>query len=456
MVALGVLAGILAVAEGGAPRGRAAGVTGTIATFAGGGTLAGDNVAALNAQIGVLALAASPSGDVYFSDFGCRIHRISAGTILAVAGTGVCGFAGDNGQATLAEVNRPEALAFDTAGNLFVADSYNCSVRRIDASSQVITTIAGTGQCGASTPNSGLGGAATSTTLSVPLQGLAVGSGGQVYVSEREMCRVDVISGGTISLFAGAPQTSTPNCSTADGDGGAATAAHLILPFRIAIDAAGGVYVSQLTGCNLRKISSGVISTLINPCSPLTSGSNGGLAIDAAGTIFMSDVVSCNVRARTATATFTIAGSDGPPRGCGFSGDGGAAVFATLNGPYDLALDGAGNLYVADVLNARIRVIYGATAADTGDTDSDGYPDIAEAALGTSPAVFCGIMRADVNGDGVVTITDIALAADYFGQASPPTPSRYLQGPPPFAKVLTIVDLGHMALVFGRRVGQCP
>ncbi|MHB8684766.1 MAG: hypothetical protein ACYC9X_10645, partial [Dehalococcoidia bacterium] len=90
------------------------------------------------------------------------------------------------------------------------------------------------------------------------------------------------------------------------------------------------------------------------------------------------------------------------------------------------------------------------------DTDADGYPDSEEIALGKDPRVYCAVMRADVNGDGAVNILDLAGAASRYGEAVPPAPTRYDQGPPPFDNVINILDLSKMAGVYGQSVAACP
>jgi len=454
------VAAVLAASSG--PGGAASpaaanGPTGIIETFAGGGTRSGEGVSALDAAIVPLHVAVGPNGDVYFSDITCRVRKVSGGTVITVAGTGECGpYNGDNIPATSAVLSRVEGVAVDAEGNVFFVDAFRCSVRRVDAASQIMTTVAGMGQCLlAATSTASLGGPATSTSLSVGAIGLAL-RGDELLLAEPDMCRVDIVQDGILSLFAGAAQTLSAECAQGDGDGGPATAARLRNPWMLAVDPAGTVYISEWSGgCNVRKVSGGIISTVSNACWPVDNGGATGIAVDSAGTLFIADTRNCNVRAAVGGWTFTLAGNDGMPGGCGFAGDGGPAAFAALDTPYSVALDPTTrDLYIVDFNNTRIRVIHGATAADAGDTDSDGYADVAEAALGTDAASYCATMRADVNSDGGVNIIDLTIVADYFVRPDPP--ARFPQGPPPFGTTVNITDLSKVARVFLRQASECP
>ncbi len=277
-------------------------------TFAGTGKAGagGDGGPATEAQFAAPGgLAVDGSGNLYVSDFnGNRIRRIDAeGVITTIAGTGVRGFSGDGGPATEAQFAVPRGLAVDGSGNLFVVDSSNYRIRRIDAGG-MITTIAGTGGRGFS----GDGGPATEAQFAYP-RGLAVDGSGNLYVADSSNYRIRRIDAeGVITTIAG---TGVRGFS---GDGGPATEAQFAAPTTLAVDGSGNLYVTDLSAIRIRRIDAGRVIT-------------------------------------------TLAGSGPGPFLGGYSGDGGPATEAQFAVPRGLAVDGSGNLYVADSGNLRIRVI---------------------------------------------------------------------------------------------------
>lgn len=341
----------------------ASGPPNTIDTFAGGGSTDGASVPALDADVLPGSLAVSPDGDVYMYEYNCRIRKVSGGLVTDVAGGPPCGFGGDNGPAADAQISRPGTIGFDASGNLYVADMWNCAVRRIDAVTSIITTIAGDGVCDTGTPNDGLGIDATSAHLMFPL-GIAVAANGDLYVSEPDQCRIDRVSGGVITLFAGAARVGS-DCLANDGDSGPATAAHLHDPGPLALDTQGNLYVSSLSDCVIREISGATIATLTtNACAPwIPTESVYAIAIGQTGSLVLTDTNECRVRTLQGGVPQTIAGSDAPISPCGFSGDGGPAIDAKLDSPDAVALDAAGNIYIGDLFNHRVRVVWAAPSA---------------------------------------------------------------------------------------------
>jgi len=279
---------------------------GTITTFAGTGSpgYSGDGGPASAAQLYYpWGVACDPSNNLYISDEGnARIRKVNtSGIISTICGTGSPGFSGDGGPATAAQVYEPWAITCDPSGNIFFYDWYNYRVRKISTSG-TITTVAGTGSPG----DAGDGGPATSATLSY-IYGLAADGSGNIYLADYNYHRVRVVnlSSGTISAFTG-----TAGSTTFGGDGGPASAATWCEPIGVSLDGGGNLYISDICNARVRKVNAaGIVSTV----------------------------------AGTGTA--------------GFYGDGGPATAARLTDPFGLATDPAGNLYIADYVNYRVRKI---------------------------------------------------------------------------------------------------
>jgi hypothetical protein len=349
------------------------GTPGIIETFAGGGSNTGNDIPALDAQVVPVSLAIAPNGDLYMSEFSCRIRKVSGGIVSAVVGGDTCGYAGDGGPAVGAEMSRPSAFTFDDTGNMYIADSWNCAVRRVDAVTGIITTVAGHPPCDTYSYTDPLGVPATDAHLS-HLGGIAVDSSG-IYVSETDTCRIDRISGGMIERYAGAPLSGPPWNCTADGDGPALTQ-HLAAVYALAVDGDGALLLNGGSTCAVRKVSGGMISTVTaNACWPYMSSDILGFA-QGLRDIYLAEPDSCHVRALRGTSVYDMAGLSSPISPCGYSGDGGIATEAKLDQPAGVAVDSAGNLYIADLYNNRVRVVYGADL----DTDDDGIDDASEAA----------------------------------------------------------------------------
>jgi hypothetical protein len=337
---------------------------GIINTVAGSGSwlYAGDGGAANGAQIFLpLSVVVDAAGNIFISDSSNnRVRRVDAvtGMISTVAGNGNAGFGGDGGPATSAMLNNPAALALDGAGNLYIADSNNDVVRVVNAATGIITTVAGTGgQQG----RSGDGAAATLAYLNTP-DGLAFDAAGNLYISDTGNNVVrKVNTAGVISTFAGT------GAYGFTGDGQSATAAKLNTPWGLATSPSGDLYIADLYNNCIRKVNaSGIISTVAGVGHSGFSGDGSaatqaalnnpaGVVLDAAGNLYIADAGNNRVRKVNAVTgnISTIAGMGGQS----FAGDGGAADQAGLYGPYAVALDSAANLYVADLFHNRIREI---------------------------------------------------------------------------------------------------
>jgi len=292
---------------------------------------------------------------------------LEGGIITTFAGSGAYGFGGDGGLATEATLSNVVYVASDSAGNIFVSDPSNQRVRRVDAASGIITTVAGTGAAGFS----GDGGPALSALLNSPA-GLAIDGAGNLYIADFQNARVRMVAAGTgiITTLAG---TGT---SGSTGDGGPATAAQLASPYALAADAAGNVFIGLLDDARVRRVDAvtGIITTVAGIGTAGFSGDGGlataaqmsspyGVLLDGIGNLFVADLYNNRVRrVDAATGIITTVAGTGT---AGFSGDGGPATAAALNYPLGLTLDGAGNLFVADFNNQRVRMVAAATGVIT-------------------------------------------------------------------------------------------
>lgn len=339
----------------------------TITTIAGNGSIggsSGDGGPAVKAGVGFPQGVAvdSASGNVYFADaLNGRVRVVDSGGIIhTFAGGAVIlgGGVGDGGPATGASLafvstgNGHNGIAFDPQqGVLYIADQGHNRVRKVDASGN-ISTFAGTGTFGFSGDN----GPAVNAQLSAPCA-VAVDSAGNVFIADQSNGRIrKVDTNGTITTVAG------NGYGFVLGDGGPATGT-MFQPIAVAVDQAGTLYISDVANNKLRKVSNGIITSpytfqpLGSACASVTPtvlGTVTGLAFDAAGNLFMTEHQGCVHKRDTAGKLTIYAGGAFLTSGVG---DGGPATGAVLNAPGDVAVDLAGNVYIADNNNSRVRKI---------------------------------------------------------------------------------------------------
>lgn len=366
-------------------------------------------------------VAFDAAGNLYIAENGNNliVEVSSVGMISTIAGTGEQGYAGDNGPATSAVLDSPAGVAVDTTGNIYIADSHNNRIRKV--TSGTITTIAGTGAAGFF----GDGGAATSAALNLPTA-LAVDAAGNLYIADTNNHRIRKISGTTITTVAGDGDQLYLN------DGVAATQTGLDSPSGIAVDAAGNLYIGDTRNQRVRKVtlSSGLISTIAGNGTKSFAGDGGmanaaglarprGVATVAEGSIYLVDSDNDRIRNINGAGAISTAAGDGAQ---GFSGDTGPANSGMLDRPRAVAVSSGGAIAISDTNNQRIRAIL-----NTNINTIAGLGNSGTAALvlsGTSPIITgSGNLRATLlNGaskaTGSVTFLDITTGVSTLGTAS--------------------------------------
>ena len=374
---------------------------GVISTVAGNGTpgSSGNGGAATSAEMNQPnGVALDGAGNLYIADTENNVIwevNAASGVITTVAGngsptctysfstltwSGTC-YGGNGGAATSAELNGPTGVAVDGAGNIYIADSSNHVIREVSKSTGIINTVAGTGGAG----YSGDGGPATSAELAGP-GAVALDGAGNLYIADYDPGVVRMVDAatGVITTFAGGGSgigSYSIGCAAQTdsvGDGCPATSVLLPDPEGIAFDAAGNLYISDFTGPTIRMVNAatGLISTVAGGgtgCAGQTDSDGDGcpalsapltfpkgVSVDAAGNLYIAEYGLSYIR-RVSAATGIITRIAGGGSGCSGTvdsvGDGCSATDAELLGPDGLALDGLGNLYVADLGNNRVRKI---------------------------------------------------------------------------------------------------
>lgn len=351
--------------------------TGRITTIA--GTTfgdSGDGGPAISAQLASpVGIAVDASRNLFITDANHRIRRvaggIATGMITTVAGNGTAGFSGDGGQATMAVLSGPRGLAVDAASTIYVADVRNHRVRGIDGTGLIRTVAGGT------TTSTGDGGSATASAIDP--SAVAVDGQGNFYVADRNNHRVRRIEAttGVITTVAGT------GIAGSFGDNVPATSATLDSPFGVAVDGSGNLFIADTNNNRIRRVDAGGTITTVAATVGILSNPS-GVAVDAAGNLYIADTANNRIRRVDAMGTITtVAGTTGA---AGYSGDSGPATSAQLNFPEDVAVDGAGTLYIADTLNHRVRRVAGGVISTVAGTGVAGFSDgVASAAQLSSP-----------------------------------------------------------------------
>lgn len=342
-------------------------ITGIITTIAGNGTqgFAGDGGSALDANMNLPFAAVLAGGNLYIADqVNCAVRVVnSSGTISTFAGDEVCGYSGDSGKATSAQLSKPTGVAVDSSGNVYIGDTGNNLVRVVSTSG-IITTFAGTpGTAG----YGGDGGGATGAFLTAPA-GLAFDSAGNLYIADsgnnvirKVAAPTSSSSTNTITTYAG----SFANGGKYLGDGGPASKAGMSVPVAVAVDASGNLYIADSNNNVVRKVSTNlIISTLAGNGNPGFSGDGGnpafaklshpkGVTVDSSGNVYIADTLNSRIRlvSPNSTTINTVIGTGQ----AAYFGDNGPGLQAAVNFPAGLSLDGSGNLIISDTDNSVIR-----------------------------------------------------------------------------------------------------
>jgi hypothetical protein len=321
----------------------------------------GDGGPALEATIGeAYGCSFDIDGNLYICDGRTHtIRRIDKFTqvITTVAGIGEAGYSGDGGPATEATMDNIYSLTVDANGDIYIVDRFNAAVRKIDAATGIITTVAGTGEPG----YSGDGGPGSQAQMREPNDCWLDGKGGLLIadIQDQRVRRLD-LSTGTIDTFAGDGEKRRA------GDGGPATAASLMGPRAVCMDTKGNTYIAEREGNGVRKVdANGVMYTFAGTGEPGYTGDGGpaltatwgapkAMRCDNHDDLIVVDTENNAIRridVKTGIVTTVAGGHQGG------DGDGGNATDAGLERPHGLGIDRQGNLFIADGINRRVRVV---------------------------------------------------------------------------------------------------
>jgi hypothetical protein len=321
----------------------------------------GDGGPALEATIGeAYGCSFDIDGNLYICDGRTHtIRRIDKFTqvITTVAGTGEAGYSGDGGPATEATMDNIYSLTVDANGDIYIVDRFNAAVRKIDAATGIITTVAGTGEPG----YSGDGGPGSQAQMREPNDCSLDSKGGLLIadIQDQRVRRLD-LSTGTIDTFAGDGEKRRA------GDGGPATAASLMGPRAVCMDTKGNTYIAEREGNGVRKVdANGVMYTFAGTGEPGYTGDGGpaltatwgapkAMRCDNHDDLIVVDTENNAIRridVKTGIVTTVAGGHQGG------DGDGGNATDAGLERPHGLGIDRQGNLFIADGINRRVRVV---------------------------------------------------------------------------------------------------
>jgi sugar lactone lactonase YvrE len=345
--------------------------------------------------------------------FAYSISNVQAQIITTIAGTGASGYAGDGGPATAALLSHVHGVVVDANGNVFFADNSTGRIRKIDYKG-TITTVAGGGT--PILPSIGDGGPATLASLHDPTD-VEIDGAGNIYIADDESAGLirKVDASGIITTFAG---------GGSGGDGIPATATALNLPYGVALDAAGNLYIADYSAHRVRKVDAitGIITTFAGTASFGYSGDGGpataavlmepsGVTVDKSGNVYITDWGNFTVRKVNAFGIISTVAGTGT---AGYSGDGGPATAATVGSVFGIVADAAGNIYFADASYNRLRMVNTSgtifTIAGTGIAGYSGDGGLASAAKFNADrglAIDCGgdLYIGDANNNRVRKIT---------------------------------------------------
>ena len=384
----------------------------TLSSTPNGGTWSSGSsgIATAGGTLGVVTGVSAGSAPIsYTLATGCRqittvnVFPYAGQTIITVAGSGTAGYLSDGVAATSTRINLSYGVVTDLAGNFYIADTWNHRIRKVN-SSGVISTIAGTGIAGFG----GDGSAATAATINTPT-GVALDASGNIYIADQNNQRIRKINtSGIISSFAG------NGTAGFGGDGSAAVSANLNLPTGVATDANGNVFIADQYNNRVRKVNtSGIISTYAGNGAGSFGGDGGmataaqmyhptGVSMDFAGNLYIADYNNQRIRKVIASGIINTYVGTGT---AGYSGDGGAAVSAKMNNPWGVNADVLGNVFIGDASNSRIRKVNASSGIITtvGGSGTAGFSgDLCAASQGkvNNPA---GV---SVDGNGAVYFAD--------------------------------------------------
>jgi sugar lactone lactonase YvrE len=385
----------------------------------GSGSYSGDGGAATSAGLSQIYgdVEVDTSGNLFIPDsLNNRIRKVSTnGIITTVAGNGTGSYSGDGGAATNATMGLPAGVAVDAFGNMFIADSENNRIRKVNTNG-IITTVAGNGN----QSYSGDGGAAINASLNSP-NGVALDGSGNLFIADRSNNHIrKVNTNGIITTVAG---NSTGGYS---GDGGAAINASLNEPFGMAVDVSGNLFIADSNNERIRKVdTNGIITTVAgNGYTKFDQGAYSGdggaatnaslnsplgVAVDVCGNLFIADTDNNRIREVNTNGIITTVAGNG---GQGYSGDGGSAANAAFYYPSGVTVDAFDNIFISDEANNRIRkvtntqgqslALNNVSAANAGSyqlvvTGSGGSvtSSVVNLIVGTSPLIYKTVLNPD-------------------------------------------------------------
>lgn len=334
-----------------------------ITTIAGNGTAgySGDSALAVNALIShPNQLAFDQAGNLYIAeDYNNIIRKIDVlGNIYTVAGNGTAGFSGDGGLAVNAQLDRATGVAVDKFGNIYICDADNHRIRKVNTAG-IISTIAGTGVDGYSGDSS----LATAAEIGF-CSSICLDTAGNIYFATQTTgyCVRKIDAAGIITTVAGT------GVSGYNGDGILAVNAQLKAPAAVFVDASNNLYIGDLYDFRIRKVNAaGIISTIAGTGAPGSGGDGGpatsaqlfypyGIVADAAGNVYICESGNNKIRKINPSGQMSTFAGVGGFFG-GYSGDGGAPLLAQFTNPSAITLDAAGNVYVGDFGNNAVRKI---------------------------------------------------------------------------------------------------